>query len=75
MAFAVSAMMGTRAALALWEVTHEKRYLDHAKSWVRVLNEYFWDAQNGGYFYRGDDAEPLIFRTRTVFDEAAEQPH
>ncbi len=59
-----------RAAIALWEVTHEKRYLDHAKAWTRVLNEYFWDMQNGGYFYRGDDAEPLIFRTRTVFDQA-----
>jgi uncharacterized protein YyaL (SSP411 family) len=36
-----------------------------------VLNEHFWDAQNGGYFYTPDDAEPLIVRTRSVLDQTA----
>jgi len=60
----------TRAALALWEATGEKRYLARAKDWTLVLNEHFWDAQNGGYFYTSDDSDPLIARTRVVFDQA-----
>jgi len=60
-----------RAAFALWEITGEKRYLDHAEAWVRTLNVHFWDAQHGGYFYTSDDSEPLIFRARMVFDQNA----
>jgi len=59
-----------RAAMALWESTNDKRYLDQAHNWVRVLNEHFWDLQNGGYFHTPDDAEPLIVRPRTIFDQS-----
>ena len=48
-----------RAAFALWEATSDKRYLDRAQAWVRVLNEHFWDVQNGGYFHTSDDSDPL----------------
>jgi uncharacterized protein YyaL (SSP411 family) len=57
------------AAFALWEVTFDKRYLDRAQRWTHVLNEHFWDAQNGGYFYTPDDADPLIVRTRSALDQ------
>ena len=59
-----------RAALALWEVTQDDRFLDHAKSWTLALNEHFWDMQNGGYFQTSDEFEALFFRARTVFDQA-----
>ena len=59
-----------RAAFALWEATSDKRFLERAKAWTAILNEHFWDAQNGGYFYTPDDAEPLIIRTRPVFDQS-----
>ncbi|HEX9158756.1 MAG TPA: hypothetical protein VF835_00890, partial [Rhizomicrobium sp.] len=59
-----------RAAFILWEATGEKRFLARAQSWTEVLNEHFWDAQNGGYFYTADDSDPLIVRTRVVFDQA-----
>jgi uncharacterized protein YyaL (SSP411 family) len=59
-----------RAALALWEASGEKRFLARAQAWVHTLNEHFWDAQNGGYFYTSDDSDPLIVRTRVVFDQA-----
>ena len=58
-----------RAALALYEAVGEKRYLDQAKRWVRTLNVHFWDQAQGGYCYTADDAEPLIVRTRMVFDQ------
>jgi hypothetical protein len=60
-----------RAALALWEATNESRYLERAQSWVRILDEHFWDMQNGGYFQTSDDSDPLIVRSRMVFDQAA----
>jgi uncharacterized protein YyaL (SSP411 family) len=59
-----------RAALALWESTGDKNYLSYAQRWVHVLNEHFWDVQNGGYFYTSDDSDPLIVRSRMVFDQS-----
>jgi uncharacterized protein len=58
-----------RAAFVLWEATGERRFLERAESWVRTLNEHFWDTQNGGYFFTADDSDPLIFRARMVFDQ------
>src|SRR5262249_12747505 len=43
---------------------------DRARTWVRMLNEHFWDMQNGGYFVTSDEADPLIVRPRPVFDSA-----
>jgi Highly conserved protein containing a thioredoxin domain len=60
----------TRAALALHEATGEAGYLDQARSWVRVLDERFWDAEAGGYFYTADDAKDLIIRTKSAHDSA-----
>jgi len=59
-----------RAALALWESTGDVSYLHRAQRWVHVLNEHFWDVQNGGYFQTSDDSDPLIVRSRTIFDQA-----
>jgi uncharacterized protein len=59
-----------RAAIALFEVTSDKQYLDYAKRWTAVLNEFFWDATAGGYFQTAVDDTPLIHRVRTVYDAA-----
>jgi len=59
-----------RAALALYEVTGENRYLDQTREWVTVLDRHYWDADNGGYFFTADDAERLIVRTKTAHDNA-----
>ncbi|MEJ1967849.1 MAG: thioredoxin domain-containing protein [Rhizomicrobium sp.] len=58
-----------RAALILFEVVGEKRFLEQAQRWVRVLNEHFWDEQNNGYFFTSDDVDPMIVRPRMVFDQ------
>jgi len=60
-----------RAALALYEVAGDKRYLDFAKRWTRVLNEHFWDADRAGYCFTADDAETMIVRARMTFDQPA----
>jgi uncharacterized protein YyaL (SSP411 family) len=60
-----------RAALNLYEATSDASYLDYAKRWTAVLNEFFWDVAQGGYCQTAIDDEPLIQRVRTVFDQAS----
>jgi uncharacterized protein YyaL (SSP411 family) len=60
-----------RAALQLWEVTREERFLTQAKTWNRVMDEHFWSQAQGGYFYYADDAESLFVRPRMLFENPA----
>ncbi len=59
-----------RAALYLWEVTGEARFLDAAKRWVDTLNNHFWNNEKGGYCTTADDSETLIVRARVLYDQA-----
>jgi hypothetical protein len=59
----------SRAALALWEATGEKRFLDQAGRWVHTLNENFWDEFGGGYFTTSHSDDPLFARVRSIFDQ------
>jgi uncharacterized protein YyaL (SSP411 family) len=59
----------SRAALALWEATGEKRFLNQAKRWVHTLNENFWDSFGGGYFTTSHSDDPLFVRVRSIFDQ------
>jgi len=56
-----------RAALVLWEISGEARFLDDAKAWTGVLNDQFW-TEGRGYNYVREGAEPLIFRVRMIYD-------
>ena len=58
-----------RAATTLYETVGDKTYLDRARRWTRTMNEHFWDSERGGYFFTSDDADPLIVRTRMLFDQ------
>ena len=57
-----------RAALALWEATGERDYLERAIAWTRVLDEQFWDIVQGGYVFSKNPDLPEQVRTRTAFD-------
>jgi uncharacterized protein YyaL (SSP411 family) len=57
------------AAIALYEVSSEPRYLDQAEAWVRVLDRHF-AAPEGGFHLTADDTESLITRTRSAADSA-----
>jgi hypothetical protein len=59
-----------RAALHLWEVTGETRFLDAAKRWVTTLDTHFWNMEKGGYCTTADDSEQLIVRQRVLYDQA-----
>ena len=57
-----------RAALQLWEVTGEQRFIAQARAWTQELDDHFWNNGNNGYAFYSDTAEPLFVRQRMVFD-------
>ena len=59
-----------RAALILAEATSEASYVEKARAWVAVLDEHYWDTDEGGYFYAPADGEASISRTKTAHDAA-----
>ena len=67
-AFADGYAAMARAALALWEATQERRYLDRAIAWTRTLDQEFWDVVQGGYVYSRNPDVPEQVRTRHAMD-------
>jgi uncharacterized protein len=60
----------TRAALALFETTGERAYLDRAIAWQGVLDRHYPHPDAGRYYLTADDAEGLVVRPQSTFDEA-----
>jgi uncharacterized protein YyaL (SSP411 family) len=57
-----------RAALALYEATADRAYLDRALAWQRAFDGHYGDP--AGYFLTADDAEGLVVRPAPTHDEA-----
>jgi uncharacterized protein YyaL (SSP411 family) len=64
-----------RAALALFEPTGEKRFLDQAVTWQRALDTHYADAETGGYYWSADDATDLLLRPHSTADDATPNPN
>jgi hypothetical protein len=62
------AMIG--AALSLYQIGLNPRYLDQARSWLTVLDTHYADG-DGGYYYTADDSNDILLRTRHDHDDAA----
>jgi hypothetical protein len=60
-----------RAALQLWEVTGDQRFVAQARIWTQELNDHFWNNERNGYAFYSDSADPLFVRPRMVFDNPA----
>jgi len=61
----------TRAAIQLWEVTGDQRFLEPAKAWTAILDNHFWNNKINGYCFYADNVEPLFVRPRMLFDNPA----
>jgi uncharacterized protein len=59
-----------RAALALYEATGNRRFLDHALQWQHALDRDYVNADNGTYYLTAADAEGLVIRPAATTDEA-----
>ncbi len=60
----------SRAALMLYEVSGDPVLLERARAWVEILDQDFWDHEEGGYFYSPKNGEKLIARSKPVQDNA-----
>jgi uncharacterized protein len=59
-----------RAALALYEATGQRAYLDRAFEWQRALDRDYLNAETGTYYLTAADAEGLVIRPASTADEA-----
>ena len=59
-----------RAALALYEATGQRAYLDRALDWQRALDRDYANAETGTYYLTATDAEGLVIRPAATADEA-----
>jgi uncharacterized protein YyaL (SSP411 family) len=60
----------TWGLLELYEATFAPRYLRDALELTHQALELFWDQENGGFFFYGEDAEQLIIRPKEIYDGA-----
>jgi uncharacterized protein len=59
-----------RAALALYEATGERDYLERALGWQRAFDAHYADAATGAYYLTADDAGDLLLRPHSTVDDA-----
>lgn len=58
------------ALLSLYETTLDVTYLELAVCRARQMTELFWDRENGGYYFYGNDVPELIHRPKETYDGA-----
>jgi len=64
-----------RAALALYEATAERGYLEQALKWQRAFDTHYADPDTGGYYLSADDADDLLLRPHSTADDATPNPN
>lgn len=56
--------------IELYQAGLDPRYLEQAVELNKDLLHYFWDAEKGGFFLYGSDAEELLARPKEIYDGA-----
>ena len=59
------------ALITLFKVSGESTYLNEAKWLADKMITDFWDTENGGFYFTGNNHEDLILRNKDFFDNAA----
>jgi len=57
-------------ALALYELTFDRQWLDHARAMCDAMIEWFWDEKASAFYDTAHDHETLVTRPRDVTDNA-----
>jgi len=58
------------ALLALYEASGLLRWLDEAARLMAIALEFYWDDEQGGFFFTASDHERLIIRSKLASDSA-----
>jgi uncharacterized protein YyaL (SSP411 family) len=64
-----------RAALALYEATGERTYLERALDWQAAFDAHYTNSDTGGYYLSSDDASDLLLRPYSTQDDATPNPN
>jgi hypothetical protein len=64
-----------RAALALYEATGERIYLNQALAWQNAFDSHYADSDTGGYYLSADDTSDLLLRPHSTSDDATPNPN
>jgi len=56
------------AILTLFEIIDEKKYLNIAKDIMDLTLKYFWDNENGGFFFSAEFVEDIPLRKKEFID-------
>jgi len=59
------------AAIAMYELTFEPKWIERARAVCAAMDQWFWDEKARAFFDTASDAESLITRPREVTDNAA----
>lgn len=62
------------ALLDVYEVNGNVSYLKWAIELQKLMDEHFWDEQNGGYFSTGDEDPTIVVRLKEEYDGAEPSP-
>ncbi len=54
--------------LDIYQVLFDRSFLERAIELCEIMLREFWDENDGGFFYTGKSHEPLISRTKPIFD-------
>ncbi len=54
----------------LFQVSGETKYLKEAKRLADLMITEFWDADDGGFFFTGNNHEEMLIRTKDFYDNA-----
>lgn len=57
-----------QAYTSLYEVTFNETYLKQASRWLEYVQEHFYDASEGYFYFASNSAESLIARKKEIFD-------
>lgn len=58
------------ASLELFESTGDETFVERAKWYGSELIRLFWDRENGGLFFNGNDSEKLLMNPKEAYDNA-----
>lgn len=59
-----------QSLVTLYEASFEERWIDEAVRLAEIVQEHFADEATGGFYFTADDHEPLLTRTKDLYESS-----